>query len=102
MDYPTLRSIQRANPPGLPKFFVPVGNRPWFKQHLNCDDDQVFELDWWDSRTVEVVLPGALEGEGKGRDRVRTTFVPSQHMSRRTPFDMAKSSVLSSPRPFWR
>ncbi len=59
-----IRSGQR------PRFFVPVGLKSWFDAR---NIDQVTELQWWD----RVTLGGDLGAH----------FTPSQHWSRRTPWD---------------
>lgn len=62
-----------------PRFFVPLGLKAWFDAR---DIAQVTELDWWDHADV----PAAGAGAGSGA-RLRIHFTPSQHWSRRTPFD---------------
>jgi len=59
-----IRSGQR------PRFFVPVGLKSWFDSR---NIGQVTELQWWGQVTL-----------GRG---VQTHFTPSQHWSRRTPWD---------------
>ena len=53
-----------------PLFFVAMGLKAWFDAR---DIPNVVELDWWDSVALSPEL--------------RLTFTPSQHWSRRTPFD---------------
>ncbi len=53
-----------------------MNDKAWFVKHV-CSADQVTELDWWDSRAVNV------DGIGS----IKLTFTPSQHSSARTPFD---------------
>lgn len=53
-----------------PRFFVPLGLKSWFDERHIAD---VTELNWWDSADV-----------GNG---LRLHFTPSQHWSRRTPWD---------------
>ena len=53
-----------------PRFFVPLGLKAWFDARSIA---KVVELDWWDG--IEL-LPD-----------LRLSFTPSQHWSRRTPFD---------------
>lgn len=62
-----------------PRFFVPLGLKAWFDaRHI----PQVTELDWWD----QIDLPLSPE-QPAPRDKLRLHFTPSQHWSRRTPFD---------------
>jgi N-acyl-phosphatidylethanolamine-hydrolysing phospholipase D len=56
-----------------PKVFVPLGLKGWFDAK---GISQVTELDWWDHVQV---------------DTLRIHFTPSQHWSRRTPFDTNRS-----------
>jgi len=53
-----------------PRFFVPLGLKGWFDERNMAN---VTELNWWDSTDV-----------GGG---LRVHFTPSQHWSRRTPWD---------------
>ena len=53
-----------------PRFFVPLGLKPWFDARYIPN---VTEMDWWDQIVVQ--------------DDLRLTFTPSQHWSKRTPFD---------------
>lgn len=53
-----------------PRFFVPLGLKAWFEaRHIA----HVTELNWWDTTALS--------------DTVRLHFTPSQHWSRRTPWD---------------
>ncbi len=65
LDEGTVRRLA-LQPGGSPRFFVPLGNRAWFKQ-LGIDD--VVELDWWDKQ--------AFKG-------LEVTFTPVQHWSSRS------------------
>jgi L-ascorbate metabolism protein UlaG (beta-lactamase superfamily) len=62
-----------------PRIFVPLGLKKWFdaRNILN-----VTELDWWEYVDVSTNCEGASLWEP-----VRIHFTPSQHWSRRTPFD---------------
>lgn len=62
-----------------PRFFVPLGLKAWFDAR---NIPQVTELDWWD----QIDLPLSPE-QPAPRDKLRLHFTPSQHWSRRTPFD---------------
>jgi L-ascorbate metabolism protein UlaG (beta-lactamase superfamily) len=67
LDRPT---VQRLAATHRPRFFVPLGLKPWFTA-LGITDME--ELDWWQSGTVGAVT---------------FTATPVQHWSARTPFDM--------------
>ena len=58
-----------------PSILVPLGLKAWFDAR---DIGPVTELDWWDSVDVPTRVAGA---------HLRIHFTPSQHWSRRTPFD---------------
>ncbi|KAK4501892.1 hypothetical protein PRZ48_007701 [Zasmidium cellare] len=62
-------------------FFVPLGLKQWFLEHVGCSDHEVTQLDWWESREAHI--------EGLGS--VELTCCPAQHTSRRTAFDSAKT-----------
>jgi N-acyl-phosphatidylethanolamine-hydrolysing phospholipase D len=53
-----------------PRFFVPLGLKPWFDTRNIA---HVTELDWWDQVPIS--------------DGLQLHFTPSQHWSRRTPWD---------------
>jgi L-ascorbate metabolism protein UlaG (beta-lactamase superfamily) len=72
LDLHTVQSLA-AQPGGSPLFLVPLGLKEWFADH---GMDRVEELDWWQSREA-----GAA----------RFTFVPVQHWSKRTLWDMNQS-----------
>ena len=57
-------------------WFVPLGLKAWFLNR-DIDADRVIEMDWWD--------------EHEFNDQVRITFTPTQHWSKRTPWDTNKS-----------
>lgn len=62
-----------------PRFFVPLGLKAWFdERHIA----QVTELDWWGQIDLNSGAHGASRPDG-----VRLHFTPSQHWSRRTPWD---------------
>ena len=65
LDEGTVRRLAQQ-PGGSPRFFVPLGNRAWFKQ-LGIDD--VVEMDWWDKQLF------------KG---LEVTLTPVQHWSARS------------------
>ena len=62
-------------PGGSPRFFVPLGNRAWFRQ-LGIDD--VVEMDWWDKQTfkgLEVTLTPVQHWSARGfADRFATLW----------------------------
>ncbi len=62
-----------GQPGGPPRFLVPLGLKLWFAQHGIF---HVTELDWWETEAI---------------DGVRFHFVPTQHWSKRTPFDTNRS-----------
>ena len=80
LDYDTISRLQQKYH-GKIHFFVGLGIKNWFKQHVHCRDEEVTELDWWDSCDV------AVEGVGE----VSLTCTPTQHTSGRTPFDAGQT-----------
>jgi len=75
-----------------PRFFVPLGLKAWFDARGIA---QVTELDWW--------------GQAELSDALRLHFTPSQHWSRRTPWDTNASrwggymvEWTGAPRAPWR
>lgn len=67
LDEPTLRRLN-AQAGGPPKFFVPLGVKPWLADRGISNAINIEELDWWDSRQYEGLT---------------IHFVPSQHWSGR-------------------
>ncbi len=57
-------------------WFVPLGLKSWFLDR-DIDADRVIEMDWWD--------------EFEFNDQVRIMFTPTQHWSKRTPWDTNES-----------
>jgi len=80
LDYATVSRLQQKGR-GRVHFFVGLGIKTWFKQHIHCQDEEVTELDWWDSCDVVVEDVG----------RVSLTCTPTQHTSGRTPFDAGQT-----------
>ena len=74
-DADTLREVHRMRQ-GNVRFLCALGNAA-FLHGLGIGSEQVVELDWWDSRTLDV--PGV--------GTVRLTCTPSQHFSGRSIFD---------------
>jgi L-ascorbate metabolism protein UlaG (beta-lactamase superfamily) len=75
-----------------PEFFVPSGLRTWFDQR---GIERVTEMNWWDTLALG--------------DAMRLHFTPSQHWSRRTPWDTNASlwggyaiEWLRPEKPAWR
>jgi N-acyl-phosphatidylethanolamine-hydrolysing phospholipase D len=64
----TIEQLLRAGQ--TPRFVVPLGLKAWFDAR---DIPNVIELDWWDQIALS--------------DDLHLTFTPSQHWSKRTPFD---------------
>jgi N-acyl-phosphatidylethanolamine-hydrolysing phospholipase D len=78
LDYETITQLKSR---GRVHFFAALGNKSWFKQHIHCKDDEVTELDWWESCEV------AVDGIGS----ITLTCTPAQHTSGRTPFDAGQT-----------
>lgn len=78
LDYET---VARLKSRGRVHFFAALGNKAWFKQHIHCKDDEVTELDWWESCEL------AVDGIGS----ITLTCTPAQHTSGRTPFDAGQT-----------
>lgn len=78
LDYETVSQLKRK---GRVHFLAALGNKSWFKQHIHCQDDEVTELDWWESCDV------AVDGIGS----ITLTCTPAQHTSGRTPFDAGQT-----------
>ncbi len=57
-------------------WFVPLGLKSWFLDR-DIKPENVIELDWWD--------------EYRFNDKVNITFAPSQHWSKRAPWDTNQS-----------
>jgi len=73
LDYDTITHLKSR---GRIHFFAALGNKSWFKQQIHCTDDEVTELDWWESCDV------AVDGIGS----ITLSCTPAQHTSGRTPF----------------
>lgn len=69
-DHLDRRTVERLAAAHRPRFFVPLGLKPWF---ASVGIPGAEELDWWDSARV---------------GGVTFTATPVQHWSSRTPFDM--------------
>lgn len=69
LDAPTVRGLTHRSPQA--RYVVPLGHRQWLIQQ-GVSPDKVHELDWW----------GRTHIAG-----VNFTLVPSQHWSKRSPWD---------------
>jgi N-acyl-phosphatidylethanolamine-hydrolysing phospholipase D len=78
LDIDTVKSLY-ASRPGL-HFFCGLNNKSWFVLSGIADED-VTELDWWDSAELEV----------NGIGNVRLTCTPAQHASARGISDRDKT-----------
>ncbi|KAI9831547.1 MAG: hypothetical protein M1819_004777 [Sarea resinae] len=105
LSHPTVTKIKESHPNA--QFFVPLGNKKWF---VDCGIHNVTELDWWESRDVQL---SSTPSKGKDETTPQTTVkepsgtkargstptslpdaitatincLPCQHISARTPFD---------------
>jgi N-acyl-phosphatidylethanolamine-hydrolysing phospholipase D len=101
LSHPTLQTISEKFPNA--HFFVPLGNKPWFK-HMKLPDHNVTEMDWWEERTLTL---SSAEGSEKQEDISATvSCLPCQHTSARTAFDKARTlwaswSVSSGGNNIW-
>jgi L-ascorbate metabolism protein UlaG (beta-lactamase superfamily) len=91
LSYPGVTEIAKRHPNC--HFFVPLGVKAWFK---SCGIRQVTELDWWDERDITLSpteeKEAAVEAVGDAAStttgiKARIGFLPSQHVTARTPFD---------------
>jgi L-ascorbate metabolism protein UlaG (beta-lactamase superfamily) len=97
LSYPTIQRVKEAFPDAV--FFAPSGNKEWFVD-AGVRREQVVELDWWESRGLELRKKGergvevVKAGDGDGDEGVITATIgalPCQHISARTPFDKCKT-----------
>jgi N-acyl-phosphatidylethanolamine-hydrolysing phospholipase D len=83
MDLGTIQQLDKLHPDC--KFYVPLGNKKWFKLSNKLDsqgNERVIELDWWDSINLQKTAQ---------KTELRFTCTPCQHQSGRTPFDLDKT-----------
>ncbi|GAA5902137.1 hypothetical protein JCM6882_006710 [Rhodosporidiobolus microsporus] len=84
-DTATLKHLHTAQPAGSLHFFVPLGNKKWFKSVIGVKDGEVSELDWWDERTLRL---GENDGQGgettEGEGSLRVVCTPCQHFTGRS------------------
>ena len=73
LDLNTVKDLNKSQGSDV-NWFVGLGLKKWF---TDLGVENVHELDWWD--------------EHKLRDDVTVVFTPTQHWSKRTPFDTNKS-----------
>lgn len=71
LDLKSIKKLNKLNPDTI--FLVPLKLKDWF---LNIGVKNVFEFEWWESRTIK---------------NTTFTFVPVQHWSRRGLFDKNKT-----------
>lgn len=76
LDYDTVKKLYTKYQ-GRIHIFTSLGLKSWFKQHVNCQENEVTDLDWWQRQSIEVADIGTIE----------LTCTPAQHFSRRTPLD---------------
>ena len=76
LDVDSVDALARQ-PGGSPLFVVPLGVDTWMKAR---GIDNVVALDWWNARDI-------ASAAGLASDRLRITFVPSQHWGARAPDD---------------
>ncbi|KAJ5266948.1 N-acyl-phosphatidylethanolamine-hydrolyzing phospholipase D [Penicillium angulare] len=98
LSYHTVTAIAKKHPNC--HFFVPLGNKAWFK---SCGIEKVTELDWWDERDItlapttekEMSVEAAGGESSKSGDikdiTARISCLPCQHVSARGPFDRNKT-----------
>ena len=119
LSHPTLMKIKERN--SSVHFFVPLGNKKWFDA---CGLHNSTELDWWESREIELtsMTPGQIRTRkyNASRTGVEDPFIethkpeitatigclPCQHTSGRTPFDKSHTlwsswSVESGGKKIW-
>jgi N-acyl-phosphatidylethanolamine-hydrolysing phospholipase D len=83
LDVGTIDDISKHHPEC--KFYVPLGNKSWFKLSKPLDsqgNDRVMELDWWESANIE---------RANGSAELKFTCTPCQHFSGRGLFDRNKT-----------
>ncbi|EGP85430.1 uncharacterized protein MYCGRDRAFT_95030 [Zymoseptoria tritici IPO323] len=76
LDYATIIHLYQRRK-GRIHFFVGLNVKAWFTQHIGCASSEVTELDWWDTRELQVECIG----------KAQLTCCPTQHFSGRTGFD---------------
>ncbi|KAK3048699.1 hypothetical protein LTR09_010008 [Extremus antarcticus] len=79
LDIQTVQELHRMRKENI-HFFVPLNDKAWFVRNV-CPENQVTELDWWDSSSVQI--PDIAT--------VTLTCTPSQHGSSRTGWDRDRS-----------
>lgn len=72
LDYDTVRSLWRLNMPSM-RIIVPLGNSRWFISSCGIPEENVTELDWWESAYLSEEAGGHL----------KFTCTPAQHSSLR-------------------
>ncbi|KAG2207524.1 hypothetical protein INT47_004274 [Mucor saturninus] len=74
LDVDTVNQLAKLYPEC--KFYVPLGNKSWFK----LPEDRVIELDWWETATLQ-----------NSTTQLTMTCTPCQHFSGRGLFDRNKT-----------
>ncbi|GAA5955265.1 hypothetical protein JCM3765_003265 [Sporobolomyces pararoseus] len=100
LDITTLKHLYKSQPKGSIHFFAPLGNKSWFENVIGCKEDQVSELDWWETRNLTLSnfnnsnsskssdlsqKEESLSGGGGGS--LKITATPCQHFTGRGIFD---------------
>ena len=116
LSYPTVKSIVEKSP--NVHFFVPLKNKQWF---VNAGIHNVTELDWWESRNIQLSPSKSVSKDGSHPQNVTVDrgetdnnrdisavigCLPCQHTSARTAFDKGQTlwaswSVESGGRKAW-
>ena len=94
MDITTLKHLYKSQPKGSIHFFAPLGNKTWFETVIGCEEDQVTELDWWETRNL-TLTQSKKEVEEEPESSVlsnpggslKITATPCQHFTGRGIFD---------------
>ncbi|EME43340.1 hypothetical protein DOTSEDRAFT_45311 [Dothistroma septosporum NZE10] len=76
---------------GKVHFVVGLNSQDWYLRNIGCTTDEVTELDWWESRRVDINGLGSID----------LTCTPAQHFSGRTLWDRGHalwcSYVINTP-----
>ncbi|GAA5995474.1 hypothetical protein JCM5350_004599 [Sporobolomyces pararoseus] len=94
LDITTLKHLYKSQPKGSIHFFAPLGNKTWFENVIGCKEDQVTELDWWETRNL-TLSQSTKEVEEEPENSVvsspggslKITATPCQHFTGRGIFD---------------
>jgi L-ascorbate metabolism protein UlaG (beta-lactamase superfamily) len=80
LDIKTVKQLY-AKLKGRVVFVVPLKLKKWFLKNIRCQDDDVVELDWWESCRVSTEDYGSIDIVG----------CPAQHGSGRTIWDTGRT-----------